>query len=342
MSHKKGFTLLEILLVVGIISVLAGIVIIAINPARQLATVRDTERKSDIKQLYNAISQFYIDYGFYPASSTLTTTLAEVCDTGTLSSPSNLPCTGLIDLSELVPTYIVAIPKDPTGAIAWLPFIKTANAAVGGSGYMIAQNTNGALYVSAPNSEISEITAGSGSGVIAFTESFDSLDAWTVLSGSWVLSGGTLSKGASSPSAIAVTGLEAEEGTIQTRIDPYANLSGVIFREQDDDNYYFAALNPNYPPSILLFKHESGADIPLDSISFSEGLLPVGANHWHDLKVSYQNESEGMRVEIWLDGVSYINYLDTTPAWLSGGIGCRGYYGGSGEYHYWDDFSYSL
>ena len=37
-KNSRAFTLLEILLVVGIISLLAGIVILAINPNKQLAT----------------------------------------------------------------------------------------------------------------------------------------------------------------------------------------------------------------------------------------------------------------------------------------------------------------
>ena len=53
-SHK-GFTLLEILLVVAIISILAGIVIVAINPARQLGSTRDAQRKSDIGTIYKAV-----------------------------------------------------------------------------------------------------------------------------------------------------------------------------------------------------------------------------------------------------------------------------------------------
>lgn len=79
---KKGFTLLEILLVVGIIAVLAGIVIVAINPSKQLATVRDTERKSDIKQINNALMQYYIDNHEYPDSVSSVTTLKEICNTG--------------------------------------------------------------------------------------------------------------------------------------------------------------------------------------------------------------------------------------------------------------------
>ena len=116
-SFKKGFTLLEILLVVGIIAILAGIVIVAINPAKQLATVRNTERKSDIKQLNSAVLQFYIDHGFFPASTTDYSSIKAICNTG--SAISSNSCSGLVNLTELVPDYIQAIPTDPqtvTGA----------------------------------------------------------------------------------------------------------------------------------------------------------------------------------------------------------------------------------
>ena len=174
-QNSKGFTLLEILLVVGIIAILAGIVIIAINPARQLAQTRDTERRSDIKQLYNAMIQFYIDKGFYPASTTLsTTTLTEVCDTGNLedsdTAVDTTSCSGLINFSyELVPIYITAIPSDPSGASSTLAFIPTAYAAVGGAGYMVGEDTAGRLMVTAPLAELSVIaigttTSGGGGG----------------------------------------------------------------------------------------------------------------------------------------------------------------------------------
>ena len=65
MSHKKGFTLLEILLVVGIIAILSGIVIIAINPARQLANVRDAQRKLALSEINSALAQ-YTFYNPYP------------------------------------------------------------------------------------------------------------------------------------------------------------------------------------------------------------------------------------------------------------------------------------
>jgi len=161
MKNKKynspGFTLLEILLVVGIISILAGIVIIAINPSKQLATVRNLQRKSDIKQINNAVTQFYIDKSYHPASTTLVTSLTEICATGASSSPAaGFTCTGLINLSELVPAYLVSIPTDPQGtSISVLDnLIPTAYAAAGGTGYKVMKSSN-KITLMAPNAELS-------------------------------------------------------------------------------------------------------------------------------------------------------------------------------------------
>jgi prepilin-type N-terminal cleavage/methylation domain-containing protein len=156
-TNHSGFTLLEILLVVGIIALLAGIVIVAINPARQLAQVRDTERKSDIKQIDGAITQYYIDNGSYPPGLD-SSTATEVCNTGSLSTttdPGNpFDCGSLIDLTYLVPTYLTAIPADPSTATAQ------------GTSYKIALNASSNIYTEATDNEIASIiTIGSNTGV---------------------------------------------------------------------------------------------------------------------------------------------------------------------------------
>lgn len=128
LRNQKGFTLIEILLVVAAIAILAGIVIVAINPNKQLGDTRNAQRKSDVNTILNAISQYSVDNnGALPTGITATST--EICVTA--------PCGGLVDLSVLVPKYVVGIPVEPQGV--------TPN----GAGYMVSKTASGRISVAA-------------------------------------------------------------------------------------------------------------------------------------------------------------------------------------------------
>lgn len=146
--HKnKGFTLLEILLVVAAISILAGIVIVAINPSKQLGDTRNAQRRSDVNTLLNAVYQYVIDNnGNMPLGIDSLTGTYQVFGTDTIGCDTSCgnvsTVASCVDLSaSLVPTYIVGIPIDPTTGL-------DAN-----TDYYIEKDTNGRISVGACDPE---------------------------------------------------------------------------------------------------------------------------------------------------------------------------------------------
>jgi len=135
-NAAKGFTLLEILLVVGIISILAGIVILAINPTKQLGDTRNAQRRSDVLTILNAVYQYSIDN-----NGDLTALALEASDTCDNTVAKDASTTDIVsalvgDNSE----YLVGIPHEPQ---------ESDNSI---SGYSIVQNSNGRITVCAPGS----------------------------------------------------------------------------------------------------------------------------------------------------------------------------------------------
>ncbi len=120
---QKAFTLLEILLVIAAIGILAAIVIVAINPQRQLDQVRTAEVQNNLNTVHKAIQQYLIDHGGYP--ETLSSDIQEVCATESSSSGEGSVASDCVDLRPLVPQYLAAIPESPfesgeTGIFAWI------------------------------------------------------------------------------------------------------------------------------------------------------------------------------------------------------------------------------
>lgn len=103
-SKSKGFTLIELLVVIGILAILLTIVLIAINPARQFAQANNTQRRSDVLALLNAVHQYAADNtGQLPPGTPSQGSSASISSVGT----------GTAFCNALVPNYVAALPKDP-------------------------------------------------------------------------------------------------------------------------------------------------------------------------------------------------------------------------------------
>lgn len=104
---RKGFTLVELLLVIGVIAVLSSVAVMAVSPQKVLTKATDTKRTLASREIKNALIQDQIDKkGAFLHSELIPNgeeNAKEVCRPGLIDP---LYC---INLDELVPTYIQKI-----------------------------------------------------------------------------------------------------------------------------------------------------------------------------------------------------------------------------------------
>lgn len=91
---QKGFTLIELLVTIAIIGVLAGVVLIAIDPAQQIARALDAGKKNEISQIAGALEA-------YSVSHSARYVLGQ---TGAVMSGLNEGCAGSVSCPAGVPT----------------------------------------------------------------------------------------------------------------------------------------------------------------------------------------------------------------------------------------------
>lgn len=103
---KKAFTLLEMLVVIGIIAVLIGMGAVSYSTAQKKA--RDAKRKSDLKIIQNALEQYYSICNYqYPSSYGFLSSGSLTCDSQILLSSApkdplggNYQCVGTCNTSQ--------------------------------------------------------------------------------------------------------------------------------------------------------------------------------------------------------------------------------------------------
>ncbi len=111
---QSGFTLIEVIVVIALLTILATIVLVAINPTENSKDARNVKRKNDVLQILNAVNQFYVKEGNLPGNLG-TIPESQVADIKTDDSVGNVEA---VICSDIVPTYIASLPFDTGGSFS--------------------------------------------------------------------------------------------------------------------------------------------------------------------------------------------------------------------------------
>ena len=146
-KYKVGFTLVELLVVIGIIGILAGIVYASFGDARKIA--RDNIRKSDLKALQLALELYKAQNGHYPVA----------CDNaiypnwrGNVNGSYKCSDQNIPYIQNLVPDFIAVLPVDPLAS----SYNNSSNV-----GYLYLTNMDGTAYKLLANNSVEKNFIGS-------------------------------------------------------------------------------------------------------------------------------------------------------------------------------------
>lgn len=158
---RKGFTLIEILIVVAIIAILASIVLVGLGPTQQAG--RDARRLSDLHEVQNGLELYYNSCGYYPGTATAApcTAYAAIGKSGSPSTAYNTLATELVAFTAL---GIGSVPNDPTSGRSY-----TYSVVPGGTAYVLGatleNKTNSVFNSYTVPTTITGATDGDGAGV---------------------------------------------------------------------------------------------------------------------------------------------------------------------------------
>ena len=146
-KFRKGFTMVELIIVIAIIAVLAAGVFVAIDPARRLHETRNSRRSTDVASLLDALIKYQADNNGTHYSTVASATAGTFYSIGTAATGCDTTCTAkttaaaCLDLSALPANYLASVPVDPSTGTA-------AN-----TDYYVSKSATGTLTVGACDAE---------------------------------------------------------------------------------------------------------------------------------------------------------------------------------------------
>ncbi len=118
-EKNKGFTLLELLIVIAVLAVLAGILFVALDPAARLQDSRNAKRWTDVNAVLSAIKLDQVDNGGSYHANIAAMTDNTYYQIGEATTGCNDACSislqaSCVDLLSLIDEgYLADVPVDP-------------------------------------------------------------------------------------------------------------------------------------------------------------------------------------------------------------------------------------
>lgn len=131
MKLQKGFTLVEILIVVSLIAILAVVALITINPAEAQRRARDTQRIKDISSMQSIVEQYLSDH---PTDFSATNKTS-------LGGTNNCSSSGWIGIDLCA--YANTLPTDPSNRTSIVTTTAAGNAESDRAVYELIINSEG-------------------------------------------------------------------------------------------------------------------------------------------------------------------------------------------------------
>lgn len=135
-------TLTEVLITIAIAGILASVVLVAVNPKRNLEDADDAKRQQDLRVTIDSLYQYQIDHGEFPMIDTMERLDREHRDVCSITIGNTFFCQFDIPqrlvLMQLIPDYLAELPHDP------------ANTEEYETGYQLWQDESGRIHAFAP------------------------------------------------------------------------------------------------------------------------------------------------------------------------------------------------
>jgi type II secretion system protein G len=141
---NKGFTLIELMVVIAIIGILASVVMASLNDAR--AGAQDSRRKLDLKSVKNSLEVYYTKNGRYPRENWCDSSIGSAG----VACPIASPVDGWDQSSSFYIDFVInggaELPVDPINNSDFYYYYEPTNNNYAQGYYFIARLSDGSIW----------------------------------------------------------------------------------------------------------------------------------------------------------------------------------------------------